>query len=303
MLEYFNLFVHHLLKFGEFRITAFEPNPCRALVTAFGALFSAPCVMIPELVAWAKRHPGHLVVDDTTNPKYGLKQWCKKLKIPGTGGYVYGFKIVLFLWECPEGRYPIGFALWHKHSLSLTELALEGFSQLRNHFDVKPACTLADGGYSSDTILKRLDDYGWAYIIRFRKDRLLDGVPIRHHIPRGYGETTGHIKNGTKLKVVRRQKHFIASNRLSWESQTIRSLYAIRWKVEEVFRALKTCIGLNGCHQHSMGAQAVYVTMCLLLFSCLEFVSGGSPYKLWRSVNSGECYLDILVHNSITALF
>jgi hypothetical protein len=67
-----------------------------------------------------------LIIDDTANPKYGLKRWARKIKIIGTSGFEHGYKILLFLWECPLGRIPIGFALWPKESRSLNELLLEG---------------------------------------------------------------------------------------------------------------------------------------------------------------------------------
>jgi len=67
-------------------------------------------VILEPLLKLVKRSgAGVLVIDDTTNPKYGLKQWTRKLKIVGTSGYEHGYKILLFLWECQLGRIPLGF--------------------------------------------------------------------------------------------------------------------------------------------------------------------------------------------------
>jgi len=297
MLSPFGLFVYHLLNLGKFCISQFPASAYRALVTACESLLQHEFVLIPALLDWAKQHPGDLVIDDTSNPKYGMKSFCRKLYIPATGAFLQGFKIVLFLWVCDTGRYPIGFGLWHKHSCSLTDIALDGLSQLRNRFKLKPRYVFADGAYATNVILKRLDDYGFAFVMRFKNNRKLDSVSIRQKIPRGYGETTGFIENGTKLKVIRHEKHFVASNRVSLERGTIQALYAIRWKIEEVFRCLKSILGLDGCHQVSMRAQAVYLCLCLLLFSCLESHSGHSPYKTAQAVISNELSPENLIRD------
>lgn len=56
--------------------------------------------------------------------------------------------------------------------------------------------------------------------------------------------------------------------------------YTLRWKIEEVFRVLKVCIGLNRCQQHTLIAQKIYIFMSLVLFACAERIKDGSIYKL-----------------------
>ena len=196
----------------------------------------------------------------------------------------------MFLWVLPNGqKFPIGFALWYQGSGKLPAVALRGLSVLRNHFeDLKPLGMLGDGGYSKDELIKRLTDYGWPLVVRIACDRTLDGKQVRQQIPRGYGVTEGKLENGVKLKVSRKQKHFLACNRMGWESEAIHTIYRLRWKIEEVFRALKTCFGMDGCQQHSMRAQANYLGICLILYTTLEIVSGGNVYSAWTNVISGS---------------
>ena len=299
MLRPFAQFVQQVLVRGKFRITQFDSSAYQALLTATEHLVSSTVVMIPSLIEWAKQHPGCLLIDDTSHPKYGLKQWARKLYIPASGGYLHGFKIVLFLWVCDSGRYPIGFALWKRLSPPITQLALKGLSLLRNTFGLKPRYVFADGAYSTNDIFKRLTDYGWPCVMRFKNDRKLDGESIRRLIPRGYGEISGYIHNGTKLKVIRHKKHFVATNRMLLERHVLKGLYACRWKIEEVFRAMKTIIGLNGCQQVSVRAQVIYLVLCMLLFSCLEAHSPQTPYKIAQSVISGETTPSELTYNKI----
>jgi Transposase DDE domain len=289
MLAMFAVFVQRILITGGLKMNKLPAKYYRELLTAAERLGNEPIVFINSLVELAKMLPGRLIVDDTSNPKYGhLKGFTRSLFIPSTSGYCQGYKILMFLWEAGGVRIPIGFALWHTNSDTLPELALQGFGLLRNQFHLKPTLALGDGGYGSQEIMKRVTDYGWPTISRFKCNQNLSGEWIGHQIPRGYGEAIGFLENQTKVKVVRHKNHFLQCNRLSWDSKIIRSLYAHRWNVEEVFRILKSCLNLSGCQQHSMQRQALYVLLCCVALTCLEMYPGQSAYATRQAVISGR---------------
>jgi hypothetical protein len=281
-------FAKQLLVSGGFKVTEFPAMHYRELLTGMEEIQEGEVAILLGMVRFAKVHPGYLVVDDTKNPKYGLSRWAKKLKILTNGATRSGYEVILLLWLVPGlGRFPIGFALSHKGTDTPAELALQGMSLLRNRYDLRPKAVLADGAFSTDDTLKRLTDYGWVFVMRSRNTRTLGGIQVKRLIPRGYGETEGFLKNGVKLKAVRDRKHFLFCNRMLLERHVIQALYRLRWKIEEVFRVLKSGIGLSSCQQHSMRAQGIFVSACLLLFSHLEIVSGGNPYATLASVISG----------------
>jgi hypothetical protein len=294
------LFAKQILGLGGFKAGKLPRWVITILLTAFSRLLEQEIVILEPVLKLVKRSgKGVLVIDDTTNPKYGLKQWARKLKIVGTSGYEHGYKILLFLWECPLGRIPIGFSLWHKESRSLNALTLEGLSLLRNRYQLKPEAVLADGAFSTDKLLKRLKDYGWPTTMRFNRCRKLGNERLTRLIPRGYGHSEGFLKNGVKVKVFRRKNRFFVCNRMLWSMQKAVALYKRRWKVEETFRALKTCLPLNGCQQHSMRAQVLYLFMVLLLFANLEIVSSQSVYKTAQAVISGEIQVENILDERI----
>lgn len=303
MIQAFGAFAKQLLTSGGFKISEFPSKAYRELLTGFERLQEEQVVILPGMVELAKAYPGHLAVDDTKNPKYGLKHLAKNLKILTNGATRTGYEIVLLLWVVPGmGRFPLGFALSHKGTDSPAELALQGMGLLRNRYYLRPETILADGAFSTDDMLKRLTDYGWAFVMRGRNNRSVSGSPVKHLIPRGYGETEGFLKNGVKLKIVRDRKHFLFCNRMLLERQAIQALYRLRWKIEEVFRVLKSGIGLDGCQQHSMRAQGIFVAGCLLLFSHLEIVSGGKPYAALASVISGDLKPETLISEGFVML-
>jgi hypothetical protein len=173
-------------------------------------------ILEPLLKILKRLGEGILVIDDTTSPKYGLKRWSGKLKIVGTSGFEHGYKVLLFLWDCSLGRIPIGFALWHKESRSINDLTLEGISRLRNQHSLKPKALAADGAFSTDKLLQRLEGYGWPTVMRFNRSRKIGNLRLSKLIPRGYGEAQGRLKNGTKVKVFRRKNRFFVCNRMLW---------------------------------------------------------------------------------------
>jgi transposase len=172
---------------------------------------------------------------------------------------------------------------------------------LRNQYHLKPILTLGDGGYGSQEIMKRVTDYGWSYISRFKCNQKLSDKWIGHQIPRGYGEAIGFLENQTKVKVIRHKNHFLQCNRMSWDSMKIRRLYAHRWHVEEVFRILKSCLNLSGCQQHSMHRQALYVLLCCVALACLELYPSQSAYATRQAVISGNLNPKILLKPELFA--
>jgi Transposase DDE domain len=303
MIEGFSYFAKQLLSIGGFQITHLPTKAYRQLLTAFQDMVDHDVVMIKPLLKLVKKLPGRLILDDTTNPKYGLKRWSRKMKIIGTSGYAHGYKVLLFLWECELGRIPVGFALWHQESKPVNELVLIGLNLLRRRFKLKPRAVVADAAFCTDKLLKRLQGYGWACVMRFKSNRKLGTTRVDKLIARGYGSEQGHLKNGVKVKVFRRKNRFFVCNRMTWTMQDAVSVYTKRWKIEEVFRVLKQCLQLKGCQQHSMKAQTIYITVCLMLFAGLELYSGQSVYKTAQQVISQQLPIENLLNNRIFRAF
>jgi hypothetical protein len=319
MLAIFSVFVQQILLTGGLKVSALPGNLYRALypegthirtplrataadVTAAEKMLKEPGVPIDALIEPAKALPGNLIVDDASNPKYAsLQGLIRKLFIPATSGYCQGYRVLPFLWEAGGIRFPVAFALRHSGRPSLQELALQGFSLLRSQAGLKPQAVPADSGYGSQEIVKRLTDCGWPFISRFKKNQHLSGQWIGHLIPRGYGEVTGTLENHAEVKVIRRQKHFLQCNRMTWEAGKIRDLYAKRRHIEEVFRILKSCLDLSGCQQHSIQRQVLYVLLCRVALAWLELYPGMSPYEAGRAVISGKIVPEILLKQQLFA--
>lgn len=301
-MQFFVPFINKILTFGNLKLSEMPRKHYRALLTGLENLKRIDTVFIPEFIKLAKRFEGRLIIDDTNHPKYGLKNYTRKLKNLKTSGYENGFKLLLFLWEGDNFRIPIGFALWGKDSNSINDLALAGLSRIKNEFKLRPKVVLADGAFSVDKLVKRITDYGWPFVMRWRSDRKLSDEQIKKKIPRGYGSSIGLLPNGTKVKIFRRKNRFYETNRMLWEMRDIVKIYKLRWKIEEVFKILKHCVGINRCQQHSIQLQEIFVWICLLTFAYLERIKDESIYKARQTVNFQTVCLDNSILNEVFAM-
>ena len=299
MLNVFILFINKILTLGNLKLSEIPRKYYKELLTGLEDLKRLDTVFIPEFIELAKRSEGRLIIDDTNHPKYGLKNYTRKIKNLKTSGYENGFKLLLFLWETDNFRIPIGFALWGKESNSINDLALAGLSRIRNEFKLKPKVVLADGAFSIDKLVKRITDYGWAFAMRWRSDRKLSNQKIKKQIPRGYGSSIGLLPNSTKVKIFRRKNRFYETNRMLWTMQYIVKIYKLRWKIEETFKILKHCVGINRCQQHSVVLQEIFVWICLVAFAYLERIKDHSAYKARQTANFQTVCLDSSILNEV----
>lgn len=287
MLQATYLFIKHILTFGNFQSSQIPKSVLNKLLTEFTKLKNKDVILIPEFIRKFCKGGGTLIVDETVNGKYGLKHIVRKLKILNNGGYCLGYKVVLFLWNKDNLKIPIGFGFYHKDSTSVSEITLTFIGRLRNEFKIRPEVFVADGAYDVDKLVKRLTDYGWPCVIRCRSSRTLAKTSIKKLIPRGYGEAQGKLRNRTKVKIFRRKDRYYLSNRMLMNMQTAVEKYVRRWKVEESFRFLKSCIGIKRCQQHRTISQEIFIWMCLIAFayfSYQESILGVTMYKCFNNV-------------------
>jgi len=237
MLEYIEKFINKIVSFGKFKKSEISKKAYEQLLTSFESLSKNGVVLIPAIINKVKKLKGLLIMDTTDNPKYGLKKIAIKMKNLSNGGYSKGFKIVLFLYKVGYKTYPLGFGLIYKGSRKQEELVLNFLTRLRSDFKLKPEMVIADAGFSTLEIAKRLNNYGWGFVMKFKKSYKLGNKQIKHQLQRGYGDKIDVLSNGIKVKAVRRPNRVFITNRVSLNWQEVLEYYGERWTIEETFRA------------------------------------------------------------------
>jgi hypothetical protein len=229
-------------------------------------LLESACGM---LFVWER---GYLVLDDTVIPKpYATAMEGLAWVFSSTERRpVYGLSLVLLVWTDGTLRIPLSMRLWRKGGPSKHELALELLSYARNRLRCHHEYVLFDAWYPSKALLQRIQDYGWYFVCRLKKNRRFNGQPLRAYRRHPYWAATGRLTGGLKVLVVRYGAKYFATNRLRLPAPEVRRLYRLRSQIAEVIRVCKDQLRLSGCQARSEQAQAHHIICCLTAFCVLE---------------------------------
>ncbi len=223
---------------------------------------------------------GYLILDDTViekpySEKLSEAAWVYSSKQKKT---VFGISAVLLIWTNGRVRVPLAYRVWKKGGLSKSDLALEMLSYARNILKLKPDYVLFDSWYASERILKRIRDYGWYFISQLKKNRKFNSTALKKYRHQPYWTDSGCLTGGIKVCVVKYRHKYFATNRLSMDPKQIRMIYKVRWQIEEVFKLLKSHLGVEECQSgyqlkgkpRCQAAQEHHFVLCLIAFSIIE---------------------------------
>lgn len=184
-----------------------------------------------------------LIIDDTTIEKEYFEPSNKKGRIVrwifdhSKRRSVVGIQIVFMILLCGEIRIPLGFHIYDGTKTKL-ELALELLSYARNRLKLRHMMVVFDSWYPSKKILKRIQSYGWYFDCRIKRNRKISGKKPSDIVRSPKGSAIGFIC-GIKVILVRNNKHYLISNKLSLSRAEIISIYKLRWKIETFFKDFK----------------------------------------------------------------
>jgi hypothetical protein len=176
------------------------------------------------LFVWER---GYLIIDEAVIPKpfaaaiEGLAWvFSSQERKP-----VYGLCFVLLVWTDGTLRIPLGMRLWRKGGPSKYELALALLSDARHRLRCHPDLVLFDAWYPSRALLKRIRDYGWYFVCRLKKNRWFNGQALRSYWRHPSWAECGWLSGGLKVLVVRYDKKYYATNRLTLSAAEVRRLF------------------------------------------------------------------------------
>lgn len=221
---------------------------------------------------FGKLQDGFLIIDDTVVSKMFAKKienlsWVFYSKL---GKVILGLNIVMLAWSDGSLTIPLAIKVYQKsNGKSKIDLALELLG-VANFLDLKPKYITFDCWYAADKVLKKIEVLGWIFITQVKKNRKLNGIPVRYLFPNPYWISQGKLSSGIEVKIVRHGKNYFITNDLLLEKKEVLSLYKGRWLVETIFRVLHSKLGLDKCQAISLKAQTTHFYFCLFAFLCLE---------------------------------
>lgn len=235
---------------------------------------------------------GCLIIDDTIieKPYAQAFEAASYIYSSSKGKAVFGYSLVLLVWTDGSRRLVLDYKIYRKGGPSKLDLALEMLSFARNRLLIKPDHVLFDSWYAAKKLLKRLSDYGWKFVTRLKKNRSFDGVQLSHYRKLPRWTASGFLTGGIKVKVVKHDNKYFASNCLTSRRSEILSLYGSRQHIEQVNKELKY-LGLESCQMRSIKAQTNHVVCCIVAYSMVHRRSrqiGVSTFKCRTLIMSGR---------------
>jgi len=239
-----------------------------------------------QLKAYRKRCVGRpprleLIVDLTSIAKEGrfeeLGDWMHTLNS------VHGIHVVLLYLCCGELRLPWSFLIWRgKGQPSPTQLALKLLcglpSEVRN--STKTIHLLADGGFSSKAFIQGVIALKFTGFIGMRADRKTSTGQHLRDITTSGRKIELHDLPGVSLWVTwvwlpakkgdAQERRFIVST-VPHTAQVIKRTGKRRWKIEALFKTLKSRFGFGMFGQHSKRGVLRFLCLSILSFLLCHF--------------------------------
>jgi len=221
-----------------------------------------------------KRRGGYILIDSTEmlHPYSKGLDGSRWMYSSTLGKVVYGYEVLSAVWTDGNYRIPIASFICKKGGKGKIRITLEILSYIRSDLKMKPDFVLMDSWFSARVILKRIDDYGWGFVTRFKKNRNFDGIRLDEYRRIPYWMSSGLITGGLKVTIVKHRNKYFATNRHSLTRQQIFDTYAIRQQIEEFFRCLKQECALTGCQQDNFEAQERHLYLSICTFLIIERV-------------------------------
>ncbi len=240
------------------------------------------------LRTFGKLQGGYLLIDDTVIRKQFAKvieglSWIFDSEEKRT---VLGLNIVLIAWSNGVVTIPLALRLYRKKSgKTKIDLALELLSFCKNVLRLSPGFVAFDSWYAASAVMKRCQRYGWNFVTILKKNRKLDGIPVKKFRKNPYWIAKGKLESGIEVAVVRHGAKYFCSSDLSLSKTEILARYKNRWTIETVFRMLHSKLGLDECESRSVTAQLAHFYLALMTYSILErerYVRKRTIYEIKR---------------------
>ena len=239
------------------------------------------CYALEQFQLYRSRSRGRssnveLIVDMTSLPKEGkfplLDDWMHHFN------GVTGVHMVMLYVSCGEVRLPWSFLIWRgKHQTSPAELALKMLARLPHQFRQGRTAlhVLADAGFSGRKFIAGVVNLGFTVSVSIQANKVMDtGRAIRQVRRQGQAIFLKDLPQiplwlywvwlPTKTGKGKEKRYVVSTIR--WTPSTIRKKGRRRWRIEALFKTLKSRFGLHRFGQYTRRGVLRYCCLCLLSF-------------------------------------
>jgi hypothetical protein len=214
---------------------------------------------------------GYLIIDDTTWQRFGKKMEAVSYVWDSSSSKkVLGMQVVVLIWTDGKVRVPVGLRIWQKGGKSKLKLAEEMIGEAYRR-GISPLFVLFDSWYSGESLLNLINGFGWQYITKAKKNRLLEKVRLDKTFRHRFGRKRGKLRKVRhQVLVVKDGTKYYLTNKIEQTSAEVKKNYRSRQQIEEVFRVLKQEFGWGRCQVGSVQGQKAHLHLGLYAFCLVQ---------------------------------
>lgn len=224
---------------------------------------------------------GYLIIDDTVLAKpYGNKFAHACFAYSSClDKVVYGYHIVLLAWTNGFITIPLSFRFYQKGKKSKVALASELLKEAKTFFRIKPVAVLFDSWYGATKVLDQIQSYKWFFYCQIKKNRVINAAAVSDDLVENGDNLIGPLTGTCMGFILKYEGKFFATNNLLGSHTRVIQSYRLRWKIEEIFRFLKSELHLEECQARSITAQQTHLVSCMIAYLLIQKEQQNLPDK------------------------
>ena len=211
---------------------------------------------------------GWIILDDTVLAKPFGKKFPQASVVYSSSleTYVFGYNLVFICWSNGTMTIPLCWRWYRKNEKTKIILAMELLKEVRTLWHMTPKTVLFDSWYSAEVIVNQLVAWKWKFVCKLKKNRIINGSALSEELLRDGDSMTGLLTGCCRIRIIRHEDRYLATNAEDVSYEEIPLWYARRWAIEEVFRFLKDQLHLEGCQARTKTAQKTHLMSCCISY-------------------------------------
>lgn len=211
---------------------------------------------------------GYLIIDDTilAKPFGKLFMHANYVYSSSDDRCIFGYNIVMICWTNGTVTIPLSWRWYKKHSYSKVEIAMLLLEEIRFKWKIKQCTVLYDSWYAAAKVMRLVRALGYDFVSQIKKNRKVNGISFSSLSVRSHHLFSGTIAGDIPIYYFKHEDKYYITSISHKSTKKIHAMYQIRWKIEEVFRFLKTVLKLEKCQAIRITAQKTHLVGCILAY-------------------------------------
>lgn len=211
---------------------------------------------------------GYLIIDDTILSKPFGRRFTHASYVYSSceNRSIFGYNIVMIIWTNGIVTIPLSWRWYKRNSHTKVEIAMLLLEEVRFKWKIKNCIVLYDSWYAAAKIMRLIKCLGYHFVSQIKKNRKINGIPFSSLQIRDNHLFDGIVAGQIQIYYFKHEDKYYCTDMPTATTQRIHELYQLRWKIEEIFRFLKTDLKMEKCQATRITAQKTHLVSCILTY-------------------------------------